>query len=149
MRANRVQINFQLRHFEQIVCQVLCVLTKILRPFDKFWSFQFIWKGQNEDSQSFVCVLWCTYMLLYGETLSLHFSKYQDRKKWKVTSFLWMHWIKRTVVSLKGFFLYIKTQDSYSLSLSPKYNLFNSSPSIIDLRVQNTGIGTQIWSISW
>ena len=55
--------------------------------------------------QSVICV--CVVMYLY-ETLSLHFSKYQDRKKWKVTSFLWMHWIKRTVVSLKGFFCTLK-----------------------------------------
>ena len=44
---------------------------------------------------------------------------------------------------------YVKTQDSCSLSLSLKHDPFDSSTSIIDLRVANTGNGTQPWSISW
>lgn len=124
----------------------MCV-NKNIKTFDNFWSFQFIWKGQNEDSQSSVCVLWCTYMLLYEK---LVFTSLNTRIEKVESHFFPMNALNQENRSQsKGFFFCtLKTRIPIHHSVT-KYNLFNSSPSIIDLRVENTGIGTQFWSISW
>lgn len=58
--------------------------TKVPRPFDKSWSFHFIWKGPDEDNQLCVCmftVFYLMYSYIAREVLCLEISILQDINK--------------------------------------------------------------------
>lgn len=104
--TNKVQAYFQLRHFEQIVCQVLCGVQKFRDLLTNSEVFILFEKAQIKTI-SYVCAcslccIWCTPILVDRKILCFEISIQEEinKKIKRIKSFWWILWIKRTVVKL-------------------------------------------------